>query len=227
MSETRDPFVGTSTGAGADATDGGSHGRNTAWAHVGRAGLGGAGTPMSGDTGLVHAAPTLHEWSGDDGRGISGTRRRAPRAEMTLNLTPMIDVVFQLLIFFLLTMSMGLDERVFAVDVPTSSAAAGMDDPFDLPDQPLTISVVSTGPSPSDYAIRFDLPGLEPPADFDELFRRLDAMQIRPGNPRGLFTPDNPIHIRPTPSTRWEHAVAALNACLRARYTNVQMIEPE
>ena len=137
----------------------------------------------------------------------------------------MIDVVFLLFTYFLLTMNFSMGEQVFLIDVPQTQQG-GLDDPFELPDRPLVIHVATIGPGPADCTIQIDLPGLEPTPTFDALFRRLRDHQVRPGNSTGLFAADNPIQIIPTASTRWEHAVQALNACLRARYTKVGLLEP-
>lgn len=153
------------------------------------------------------------------------SRRHRAESDVRLNLVSMIDVVFLLFIYFLLTANFTLGEEVFLIDVPQTTQA-GLDDPFELPDRPLTIRVATIGPGEADYAVRLDLPGLAETPTFDSLYRRLSDHQVRPGNSAGLFMPDNPIHIVPTPNTRWEHSVEALNACLRAEFTNVRLIEP-
>ena len=153
------------------------------------------------------------------------SRRHRIDSNLRLNLVSMIDVVFLLFMYFLLTANFTLGEEVFLIDVP-STQQAGLDDPFELPDRPLVIRISTIGPGAGDCSIRIDLPGLEPTPTFDALFRRLKDHQVRPGNSTGLFTADNPIHVAPTAATRWEHAVEALNACVRAEYTNVRLLEP-
>lgn len=154
------------------------------------------------------------------------SRRHRVESDLRLNLVSMIDVVFLLFMYFLLTANFTLGEEVFLIDVPQTQQA-GVDDPFELPDRPLIIRVATIGPGESDCAIQIDLPGLEPTPTFEALYRRLADHQVRPGNTTGLFMTDNPIHIVPTPSSRWEHTVEALNACLRAGYTNVRLIQPD
>lgn len=153
------------------------------------------------------------------------SRRHRAESHVQLNLVSMIDIVFLLFMYFLLTANFTLGEEVYLIDVPQTSAA-GMDDPFELPERPLTIRIATIGVGRSDCSIRIDLPGLAATPTFDSLFRRLDDHRVRPGNPTGLFMKDNPIHIIPTPGTRWEHTIEALNACLRAQYTAVRLIEP-
>jgi len=137
----------------------------------------------------------------------------------------MIDVVFLLLMYFLLSANFTTGEEVYHLDLPDTLGVA-VDDPFDLPDQPLEILIATTGPGPSDYRIEVDL-RIEPLMDFDGLYRFLsDARVDAETNPGGMLMPDTPLLVRPTQTTRWEHAVDAFNACLRAEYVNVRLVEP-
>lgn len=153
------------------------------------------------------------------------SRRHRGESDLRLNLVSMIDVVFLLFMYFLLTANFTLGEEVYLIDVP-QTRAAGLDDPFELPERPLAIRIATIGPGRADCSIRIDLPGLAATPTFEALYRRLEDHRVRPGNPTGLFMSDNPIHIIPTPATRWEHTIEALNACLRAQYTSVRLIEP-
>ena len=62
--------------------------------------------------------------------------RRGGAAVMGLNLTPMIDVVFQLLIYFMAATEFRLGEEIYRTDLPQRSSSS---DPFDLPRDPLRI----------------------------------------------------------------------------------------
>ncbi len=141
---------------------------------------------------------------------------------MGVNLTPMIDVVFQLLIYFMVGTEFKLGEEIFRMDLPRRSASA---DPFDLPREPLRISVASAGlgEGRSTCVIRIE-GAAEQPRTFEELFEFL--ARHRSGGLGGMFEPDHPIVIVPTAETRWEHAIEAYNAAARARYTNVNFAEP-
>lgn len=179
---------------------------------------------------LLDRSRSLRASVADDDAGAAAyhrplSRRHRAESDVRLNLVSMIDVVFLLFMYFLLTANFTLGEEVYLIDVPQTSAA-GLDDPFELPERPLVIRIATIGPGPADCSIRIDLPGLASTPTFDALFRRLDDHRVREGNPTGLFMADNPIHIIPTPATRWEHAIEALNACLRAQYTSVRLLEP-
>jgi len=145
---------------------------------------------------------------------------------MNLNLVAMIDVVFLLLMYFLLATNFSIGEEMFAITMPAPLGQTRERDPFDLPDQPVVIRVESIGPDRAQYRITLDLVETSP-ASFDELFRVLNQWRVTPGNSEGILFPDTPILIQPGTNCRWDHAINTLNACLRAQYTKVQFIEPE
>jgi biopolymer transport protein ExbD len=157
-------------------------------------------------------------------------RARAPQAPtITLAMTSMIDVVFLLLIYFLVASDFRMGEEVYRLDLP-SREGAGHSDPFKLDDEPLRIAVISTGLGPDMYRLRLDGPYPQP-ASFDELFQFLTNKQVNEftsggGGGGALFQPHHPVIIQPTRLTRWDHAMEAFNAAARARYTNITFAKP-
>ena len=148
--------------------------------------------------------------------------RQTPR--VGLNLTPMIDVVFQLLIYFLLATNFALGEQVFRMDLPERGGTALVQDPFDMPEEPLRIRVLSTAPSRETLSV--SLPPQYPrPEDLEDL--ELFLQENRSGDTIGLFLSDHPIRIVPAPDTRWEHVVDVFNAVIRAGYRTVHFSDPE
>ncbi len=150
----------------------------------------------------------------DNEAGRAAARRPA---RLSLNLTAMIDVVFLLLIYFMVATEFKLGEEIYRLDLPRRSLQA---DPFELPRDPLRIAVASTG-SGAGYLIRVEEAAAQL-ANFQELFVFLARNQRSAAAVGGLFDPDHPIIIEPGAATRWEHAVEAFNAAVRARYTNVK-----
>jgi biopolymer transport protein ExbD len=149
-------------------------------------------------------------------------RRKTPR--VGLNLTPMIDVVFQLLIYFLLATNFALGEQVFRMDLPERGGSSIMNDPFDMPEEPLRIRVLSTIPDRETLSV--SLPPQYPrPSDLEGLERFL--RENRSGLVVGLFLEDHPIQIVPAPDTRWEHVVDVFNAVIRAGYRSIHFSDPE
>ena len=59
------------------------------------------------------------------------------------------------------------------------------------------------------------------PRTFDELHELLRSRLISPEVAGGLFEPDHPIVIEPAATARWEHAIEAYNAGVRAGYVNI------
>ena len=68
--------------------------------------------------------------------------RRAPSGEVGFNMTPMIDVVFQLIIFFLLSSHLAKQEK--EVPLPLPAAASGKQEAADNRPR-LTVNVLADG----------------------------------------------------------------------------------
>lgn len=160
-------------------------------------------------------------------RRVRHRNHRGP-AKISLAMTSMIDVVFLLLIYFLVATDFRMGEELYRMDLPNREGA-GTGDPFALDDQPLRILVSSTGLGADMYQLRLDGPYPQP-RDFESLFEFLRQKQVNPENASigsgALFEPDHPVIVQPTRSTRWEHAMEAFNAAARARYSNVTFAQP-
>lgn len=157
---------------------------------------------------------------GVEEEGVEHTSRRRSSVHDkpgSLNLTSMIDVVFQLLIYFVVTASFAQGEGIIIAKLPQSGGAASAE--VEPPKQPLKIILTSTGMS----AYRINLEGYPAaPADFEQLGGLLEQLRHDPS--RGLTGPykdDNPIIIQPDGKTRWQHVVNAFNSTVAARYKNV------
>jgi biopolymer transport protein ExbD len=146
-------------------------------------------------------------------------RRIRPR--LSLNLTPMIDVVFQLLIYFMVSTNFAQGEQAYRVDLPARDEGAAAD-PFRLDEEPLVIELAAGAGGPA--AIRIAGPWPQP-ANAEALFEFLASRQLGPRNPDGLFAIDHPILVSPGPEVRWEDTVDAFNSAVRAGYTRVGFAE--
>ncbi len=155
-------------------------------------------------------------------------RRRSRRGgpvlpALTLNMTAMIDCVFMLLMFFILTVDFRPREDSLAID-PSSAAAAGPSassgDTFALPERPVIITVRSTGDGALDYTLSGDEPALGAFGTFDELEGRAKAA-------RGATLPvEQEFAVSAAADTRWEHVLGAMNALQRAGFKKVGMTKP-
>jgi biopolymer transport protein ExbD len=152
-------------------------------------------------------------------------RRRIPhQARAGLNITPMIDVVFQLLIYFLVATNFALGEQVFRLDLPERGGASANLDPFELDEEPLRIRVRSSGDEGQFISLSLEGPYPQP-EDLEDLERYLTKSLENSG--AALFMTDHPVVIIPGPDTRWEHVVAAFNAAVRAGFRSVVFSAPE
>jgi len=150
-------------------------------------------------------------------------RKRKPML-LKINVTSLIDVTFLLLVYFMIATSFTSSEEAYRTDIP-SREGVGTADPFEIQDDPLRISVNSTGLAPDMYRLQIDGP-YQQPSTFDDLYTFLSSRLVRADTTGGLFEPNHPIVIQPTRTTRWEHAMQAFNAAARARYTNVTFAKP-
>lgn len=143
-------------------------------------------------------------------------RRRAREVDIAMNLAPMIDVTFLLLIFFLVTTTFERAEGVLASNVPRTSSSQTVA----LPISPIVVRVNQTGPNHEDFSIRVDKLQNQP-ATFDALTNLLRELQQRPG-----FDTQTPVIIVAADDLRWDHVVGGWNAALRAGCERIAFADP-
>ena len=144
-------------------------------------------------------------------------RRYAARGiPITVNLAPMIDVTFLLLIFFLVTASFERAEGILASKLPKDTGAPAVA----LPISPIVVRLVETGPGYDDYTISIDH-FENVPARFTELADYLRQIQQLPG-----FDKQTPVVIVAENEVRWDHVVSCWNAALRAGCESIAFAEP-
>lgn len=136
-------------------------------------------------------------------------RKRAPREAtvLTLNLAPMVDVVFLLLIFFIATTTFERPEGLLPSQLPKQSGLASEVAP---PIMPIVVHVVQTGRGPTDYSIRVEN-FVDTPTTFNELASFLKAIQSEPG-----FDDETPVVIQAASEVLWDHIVGCWNAAVGA-----------
>jgi biopolymer transport protein ExbD len=151
-------------------------------------------------------------------------KRGMTPAKMQLNLTSMIDVIFQLLIYFVVTASFTVNEGILITKLPQEGAGqASASAKPEPPKRPLNIVVSSVVPN----GYRITIEGYpEAPANFKALQDTLIGLQFDQERGRsGMYEPDNPVIIKPDGQVRWQHVVNAFNAALAARYSNVSFAQ--
>jgi len=69
--------------------------------------------------------------------------RRGTSEEIELQMTPMIDIVFQLLVFFIMTFKIVSPEGDFNIKMPLAAPSEGVPEPDQLP--PITVRLTARG----------------------------------------------------------------------------------
>lgn len=138
-------------------------------------------------------------------------RRRYRSHDIHLNIIPLVDVTFLLMIFFVIAGTFSrwegvLSSRMFPSD-PTRA--------IPLPMTPVTIRLEPSGPKPEGFLLTVQ-GAANQPATFEELAGLLAELQKNPA-----YTREAPVVILSNPRVRWDHVVSAWNAAVRAGYRNV------
>jgi len=145
----------------------------------------------------------------------------------TLNLTSMIDVVFLLLVYFMVATEFKKAEVIERLELP-NRLGAGVADPFEVPDHPVVITVSSqdTDSTRTTVAAGFQI-GIEgpfpQPTTPNSLTKLLAERRMGGTGGRGLWPEDHPIVLQPAPGTDWEHVVRTFDATARAGYNNISL----
>ncbi|MHC5111173.1 MAG: ExbD/TolR family protein [Planctomycetota bacterium] len=135
---------------------------------------------------------------------------------IAVNLAPMIDVTFLLLIFFLVSTTFERAEGVFTSPMPNQGAGPQVN----LPLEPIVIRLSAPQGDAPGVVIKVDHVGQQP-ADPGELVSVIKGMHAQPG-----FDTDTPVAIVSDYDVVWDHVVDVWNAALRAGCTKVAFAEP-
>jgi biopolymer transport protein ExbD len=150
---------------------------------------------------------------------LSRSRRRKS-ADVGLQIAPLIDVVFLLLMYFMVATDFSPAEEVIRLELPPASA--GVADPLDILDEPLRVHLAAAGSSGGLMRLTVDGPwNVTGSADGLRVF--LESSITPNGN---LFMPDHPIIIVPSGQVEWWHVVDTFNAAVAGGCTNVTLETP-
>jgi biopolymer transport protein ExbD len=149
-------------------------------------------------------------------------RSRRESRSLALNVVPMLDVMFNLLIFFLITASFRSPEALLGARVPRS---VGVSAQASLPLVPIRIYLE---PSTHDgamvirvsSAVLADATSLSIVDGFQQLFGHLSRMKNQPG-----VTDQTPVIIAARNQAEWDQVVGAYNAAVRAQFKQVVFAE--
>jgi biopolymer transport protein ExbD len=137
-------------------------------------------------------------------------RKKRARSDsvMNVNLTPAIDITFNLLIFFVVATTFKAAEGVLSSEAP---AQQGVLEATPLPVSPIKVRVRQTGEASHDYELKIDNYAFRPDS-FIQLTEVLQELQQQPG-----FDVDTPVIIFAHQDARWDLVVRCYNAILRVR----------
>jgi biopolymer transport protein ExbD len=145
-------------------------------------------------------------------RGLEGGTR------LSLAIAPMIDVVFLLLLYFVLTSGFADDERLLRSEAaPSGQEARGAADGLSLEDEPIVITIARVRGATT---LRVS-GGLAQPDDEQALERVLRDAVLAPDRPNGLFAADHPVRIAPAEDVPWEDVVSVFRAVTAAGFRSI------
>lgn len=142
---------------------------------------------------------------------VSPRQKRArPKATMQPPLTPMIDVTFQLLFFFLITMTFRQNEGMIPGSLPERGMGVATIDPLK---ESITVRLQADGEDGKDVIFKIDgqvmTNGEELLGFFKERIKLLGAAT------------DSPIVIAPQGDVRWQWVVEAFNQANAAEFKEI------
>lgn len=163
------------------------------------------------------STPARHRRYRGSYRAARRRRRRAP-AVLSLNLTAMIDTVFNLLFFFMVASRFGAIEGLLSAPLPGKSAQAAPAVPeVEIPRTPLRIRLLPDPASPKNCRAV-----IEPVADTAVTMAALpqELSRIRQSVP-GFDDARVPVYLVADDNVTWDHVVNAYNAAMVARYERI------
>jgi len=150
-----------------------------------------------------------------------GALRFQPRdrsgVSIGINLAPMIDVTFLLLIFFLVTTTFERAEGLLTSRMPDQGEGPRVALPID----PIVVRLIPADPVGQKVAIHIDNVASMAIGSFEELKDALVTLHDEPG-----VDIDTPVVIIADDDVLWDHVVASWNAAIRARCHHVAFGEP-
>jgi len=141
-------------------------------------------------------------------------QRALPKPRMQPPLTPMIDVTFQLLLFFLLTTEFRVAEGNIPGTLPQAPSAATAT-PEEVPLDPVKILVRPAGELLQQAVFEIEGAAFQL-ASPEKLYEQLVSRRKQAGGSKEI-----PVVIHPRYDVRWDFVVEAFNQAVRAEYKNI------
>ncbi len=129
--------------------------------------------------------------------------------ELSLQLTSMIDVIFNLLIYFVITANFQIDEGTILATLPGNASNSPVET---ILDPPVVIDLTS-GDDGVTYTLSVDGQRLNGVSEL----RGYLVGQVQGGQ----IAIDDQVQIKPQGVVRWQHVVNVFNACVAAKLEQV------
>jgi biopolymer transport protein ExbD len=139
-------------------------------------------------------------------------RERRSSSLMSLNLTPMIDIVFLLIFFFLTVSQFRRAEGMLPAQLPSRAGSVSTE----IPRTPLRVELLADPDSSDACLVR-----IEHFTDAPIPIQQLRAALMELKAPERGFDSRTPIHLLAPDRIAWDHVVNAYNAALAARYERI------
>ena len=137
-----------------------------------------------------------------------------PQTDCEMDMTPMIDIVFQLIIFFMLITDMTQEDLELLHLPPAKTASPDDPDPKEV--RPV-INILSTGQILVKREVLYDPDNDDDYAGLKEFLsgmaRRMKKAPMEEGNPNSPLIPDNALLIRADQSTPFKHIQKVMEVC--------------
>ncbi len=163
------------------------------------------------------ASPTDAAAASQRSRGSFRRRRRRVPYVISLNLTAMIDTIFNLLFLFIIISRFGASEGMLPAKLPARVAQAAARAPAaEIPRAPIRIRLTADASDPAKCGVTIDR--------FQESSLNLKDLpsKLRAIRDAGIgFDRQTPVHLLARDDVVWDHVVNAYNAAMAAEFEKV------
>lgn len=139
----------------------------------------------------------------------------APKPSVNLNVTSMVDILFNLLVYFIVTVNFTADETSLKAKLPGPPGGTSKDDDTPADKHPIVVDSTKDGYG---CTVLFKSKRIN---DFNELSAVLKANNHEKNRAGTLDPNSDMIVIQPTGKVRWQHVVNAFNQATGAGYRKI------
>ncbi|MDR0870586.1 MAG: biopolymer transporter ExbD [Planctomycetaceae bacterium] len=130
-------------------------------------------------------------------------KRRISKRKIELNMTPMIDIIFQLLAFFVMTLKIAAPEGDFSIKMPPAGRAEAS---VEMPPEPLRVRLSA---SPAGKLTAITLGDRVIGTNFADLRKKVLLLIQQRGGPDKA---DVEVELAPDENLRYEYVIEAMTA---------------